>query len=146
MPTQYNVETKARVLALIRAGTTAKNAAVEVGIPERTAQAWAVQLREIAAEEGDKALIDLTYAVALRASQMQLESLDQLEESGEPLYKYGSMLNFYAGTATDKLIRRQEIAERARHQDPPQIHGQYVIVVPGLPEPVIEAEYREVEE
>lgn len=148
-----NVETKAKVIALVRGGETATKAAeivsreLGVVIPERTAQYWAMQLRNFADEEKDRTLLDLTYAVAVRASHLQLESLDELVESGEPLYKHGSMLNFYAGTASDKLQRRQELADRARHNQPPQIHGQYVIVVPGLPEPPsIEAEYREVEE
>ena len=80
MASQYDTETKAQALTLLRLGKPASHVAVELEIPERTVSHWAQRWREIAAEEGDRILTDEDYRLALRTSQLLHDALDQMEE------------------------------------------------------------------
>ncbi len=110
MASQYSSETKAEVLALVRQGETADRAGAACGVPARTAQLWAKRFREIAAEEGDREIIDEDYRLALRSSQLIHDAYDSIEEEGNAA-KHLIALNAIRGTAIDKLLKRQPYAQ-----------------------------------
>ena len=82
MASQYSSETKAEVLALVRQGEPADRAGAACGVPARTAQLWAKRFREIAAEEGDREIIDEDYRLAQRSSYLIHDAYDSIEEEG----------------------------------------------------------------
>ena len=106
MASQYSCETKAEVLALVRQGEPADRAGAACGVPARTAQLWAKRFRQIAAEEGDREIIDEDYRLALRSSQLIHDAYDSIEEEGNAA-KHLIALNAIRGTAIDKLLKRQ---------------------------------------
>ena len=105
MASQYSSETKVEVLALVRQGEPADRAGAACGVPARTAQLWARRFREIAAEEGDREIIDEDYRLALRSSQLIHDAYDSIEEEGNAA-KHLIALNAIRGTAIDKLLTR----------------------------------------
>ena len=105
MASQYSTETKAEVLALVRQGEPADRAGAACGVPARTAQLWAKRFRQIAAEEGDREIIDEDYRLALRSSQLIHDAYDSIEEEGTA-QKHLIALNAIRGTAIDKLLKR----------------------------------------
>ncbi len=134
MPSQYDTETKAQALALLRWGKPAQHVAVELGIPERTVQNWAQRWRQIAAEQDDKELLDEHYRIARRAMELTHEALDRLADVDD-IHKYLVPLNIVAGTHVDKILKRKE----AKH---PPVQAQNVLIVVNAqkPEQVIEGE------
>ena len=127
MASQYDTDTKAQALTLLRLGKPASHVAVELEIPERTVSHWALRWREIAAEEGDKTLSDEDYRLSIRVGELIHEALDQME-GREDLYKYLVPLNIVRGTSIDKILKRRE----AKH---PPAQAQNVLIVVNAQRP-----------
>ncbi len=108
MASQYDVETKAQALALVRMGKPAKRVAVELGLPIRTVQTWASEQRQMALEEDDRIIADQDYHLVIRTGELIQDALEELAASDQPLYKYLVPLNIVRGTPQDKILRRKE--------------------------------------
>lgn len=109
MPSQYSTEDKAQALALVATGLPASHAAERLGIPERTVSFWALRMRQIAAEEGDREIVDEDYRIIRRSQDLIQDGLDNIHESGEA-HKHLIALNAIKGTAQDKRSRDSSIS------------------------------------
>ena len=105
---QYSVEEKAKALVRIRLGEPAKRVALELGYPPRTVQTWAAEMRQSALEESDRIIIDQDYHLVIRTGELLQDAVEDLADSGEPLYKYLVPLNIVRGTPEDKILKRQD--------------------------------------
>ena len=121
MASQYDVETKAQALALVRMGKPAKHVAVELGLPVRTVQTWASEQRQMALEEDDRIIADQDYHLVIRTGELIQDALEELAESDQPLYKYLVPLNIVRGTPQDKILRRKESKGTTVHTYGPTI-------------------------
>ncbi len=107
MGSKYDVETKAKALALIEWGKPASHVAQEMGLNERTVQLWAKRFREITAKEEDDRLLAEHYRIAEHAFALTHDALDELDEEPEKR-KYLVPLNIVGNTHVDKILKRQE--------------------------------------
>lgn len=122
MPSQYSSDIKARALALLTAGEPASHVAATLRaedpastLSERTVQFWASRFRQIALNEDDKTLIDEDYRIALRYSELLHLAADYIgeDDTGERAAKALYGINAARGTSVDKILKRQELAQRA---------------------------------
>jgi transposase-like protein len=107
MASKYDIETKAKALALIEWGKPASHVAQQMGLNERTVQMWAKRFREISAKEEDDRLLAEHYRIAEHAFALTHDALDELDEEPEKR-KYLVPLNIVGGTHVDKILKRSE--------------------------------------
>ena len=109
MPSKYDTETKAQVLALVHQGVPADRAGREHGIPERTAQFWAARMRQVAANETDRELLDEDYRIALRTGDLIQDALDIIQEDGSAA-KHLTQLTIARGISLSKITESKSIS------------------------------------
>ena len=111
----YPDELPARLLALVDGeGYSIKGAAEKIGVPERTANDWVRQSRELT--NGNKPLLDRWHRRVGKSLDLMQRGLDYIEEDESNLLAYKSLqtLNIIAGTGTDKLQKDEEHTLRNR--------------------------------
>ena len=108
----YSDSDRARVKALMMQGHGSPTIATLTGFPERTVAHWMMRWREIAAQEGDRELLDRDYRVAIRSDELIHDAYDYIaqDETGERAAKNLIALNAVRGTAIDKLIKRRDLS------------------------------------